>query len=200
MSKLETITIDTPSGSNTMQIGSTNTATINLGVSGDTVNIPAGVTIANSGTATGFASTPVAGTEAFSVGLSGNQSLTNNTWTKITFNSEEFDVGSNFASNKFTAPSAGKYVFTHAIYMWVSGGNDWDNYSIKFYKNGSGLSSTYSQFSLASANILEAAIPASYVLDLSASDYIEVYAKLNASGASSRQVDAVSRFQGYKLA
>ena len=54
MSKLETITIDTPSGSNTMQIGSTNTATINLGVSGDTVNVPAGVTIANAGTATGF--------------------------------------------------------------------------------------------------------------------------------------------------
>jgi hypothetical protein len=37
-----------------MQIGSTNTATINLGVSGDTVNIPSGVTIANAGTATGF--------------------------------------------------------------------------------------------------------------------------------------------------
>ena len=54
MSKLETITIDTPSGSNTMQIGSTNTATINLGVSGDTINVPAGVTIANAGTATGF--------------------------------------------------------------------------------------------------------------------------------------------------
>ena len=54
MSKVETITIDTPSGSNTMQIGSTNTATINLGVSGDTINVPAGVTLANAGTATGF--------------------------------------------------------------------------------------------------------------------------------------------------
>jgi len=197
MSKLETITIDTPSGSNTMQIGSTNTATINLGVSGDTINVPAGVTIANAGTATGFG---VAGTQAFSVKLSGNQTLSNNTWTKITFNNEEYDVGNNFASNKFTAPSDGKYVFTHAVYMWVSGGNDWDNYSIRFYKNGAGLSDTYSQFSLASANMLEVAIPASYVLDLSASDYIEVYAKLNASGASSRQVDAVSRFQGYRLA
>ena len=54
MSKVETNTIDTVSGSSTMQIGSTNTATINLGVSGDTVNIPAGVTLANAGTATGF--------------------------------------------------------------------------------------------------------------------------------------------------
>ena len=54
MSKVETNTIDTVSGSSTMQIGSTNTATINLGVSGDTINVPAGVTIANAGTSTGF--------------------------------------------------------------------------------------------------------------------------------------------------
>ena len=54
MSKIETNTIDTISGSATMQIGSTNTSTINIGVSGDTVNIPSGVTLANAGTATGF--------------------------------------------------------------------------------------------------------------------------------------------------
>jgi len=54
MSKIETNTIDTISGSATMQVGSTNTSTINLGVSGDTVNIPSGVTLANAGTATGF--------------------------------------------------------------------------------------------------------------------------------------------------
>lgn len=56
MSKVQVDTIDTRSGTSTMQIGSTNTTTINLGVSGDTVNIPSGVTIANAGTATGFAS------------------------------------------------------------------------------------------------------------------------------------------------
>ena len=56
MSKVQVDTIDTRSGTSTMQIGSTNTSTINLGVSGDTINIPSGVTIANAGTATGFAS------------------------------------------------------------------------------------------------------------------------------------------------
>jgi len=54
LSKIQVDTIDTRSGTSTMQIGSTNTSTINLGVSGDTVNIPSGVTIANAGTATGF--------------------------------------------------------------------------------------------------------------------------------------------------
>jgi len=54
LSKVQVDTIDTRSGTSTMQIGSTNTSTINIGVSGDTVNIPSGVTIANAGTATGF--------------------------------------------------------------------------------------------------------------------------------------------------
>ena len=54
MSKVETNTIDTVSGSSALQIGDGNTATIGLGKSGDTINIPAGATIANAGTATGF--------------------------------------------------------------------------------------------------------------------------------------------------
>jgi len=56
MSKLETNTIDTISGTNTLQVGDGNVATINLGKSGDTINIPSGATLANSGTVTGVAS------------------------------------------------------------------------------------------------------------------------------------------------
>ena len=54
MSKIEVDTIDTVTGTSTLQIGSTNVSTINLGASGDTINIPSGATITNSGTATGF--------------------------------------------------------------------------------------------------------------------------------------------------
>ena len=52
MSKIETNTIDNISGSSALQIGDTNTATIGLGKSGDTITIPSGATIVNSGTAT----------------------------------------------------------------------------------------------------------------------------------------------------
>ena len=45
MSKLETNTIDTVSGTNTLQVGDGNVATINLGKSGDTINVPSGATI-----------------------------------------------------------------------------------------------------------------------------------------------------------
>ena len=53
MSKIEVNTIDTQCGS-ALQIGDGNTATIGLGKSGDTITVPSGATIVNSGTATGF--------------------------------------------------------------------------------------------------------------------------------------------------
>ena len=56
MSKIEVNTIDTQCGS-ALQIGDGNTATIGLGKSGDTITVPCGATIVNSGTATGFGAT-----------------------------------------------------------------------------------------------------------------------------------------------
>ena len=109
MSKLETNTIDTVSGTSTLQVGSTNTSTITLGVSGDTVNVPSGVTIANSGTATGFGG---ANTPMVSVDKTGSsQSISATSWTKVTLNTERVDSDSAFTSNTFTVPSgkAGKY-------------------------------------------------------------------------------------------
>ena len=53
MSKIEVNTIDSQCGS-ALQIGDGNTATIGLGKSGDTITIPSGATIVNSGTQTGF--------------------------------------------------------------------------------------------------------------------------------------------------
>ena len=43
----------------------------------------------------------------------GNQTLSDSSATKITFNTELYDTDSAFASNKFTVPSgeAGKYFF-----------------------------------------------------------------------------------------
>ena len=56
MSKIAVNTIDSQCGS-ALQIGCTNTATIGLGKSGDTITIPCGATIVNSGTQTGFGRT-----------------------------------------------------------------------------------------------------------------------------------------------
>ena len=53
----------------------------------------------------------VAGSEAFLVKESSTQTVSDDTYTQVSFTSEDFDVGSNFASSTFTAPSDGKYFF-----------------------------------------------------------------------------------------
>jgi len=120
-----------------MQIGSTNTSTINIGVSGDTINIPSGVTIANAGTATGFGE---ANTPYFHAYKSADQSISSGSFTTVTFDTEEWDSGSNFASNTFTAPSTGYYwMYSQLVWSGV-----WsDNYTLnRFMKNGSPVSWT----------------------------------------------------------
>ena len=141
MSKVETITIDTPSGSNTMQIGSTNTATINLGVSGDTINVPAGVTIANAGTATGFGES---NTPSFYAYSSGNQVINSESYTLASCETELWDTDSAYdtSSYTFTVPSGkgGKYCFFFGGELAEFSNNS--NYLINLlYKNGSAMTS-----------------------------------------------------------
>ena len=62
--------------------------TVTLGASGDTIAIPSGATLANSGTATGFATN----TPAFLASKTSVQDCTDNTYTKITFTSEKYDT------------------------------------------------------------------------------------------------------------
>ena len=69
MSKLETNQVDPSTGT-----------TLTLGTSGDTIAIPSGVTIANSGTATGFGED---NTPAFSAKRTSTQAIANNTMTTV---------------------------------------------------------------------------------------------------------------------
>jgi len=135
MSKLETNTIDTVSGTSTLQVGSTNTTTITLGVSGDTINVPSGVTIANSGTATGFGG---ANTPAFMAKPSGNITISDDTVTKLLFATEDFDTDGNYASSRFTPTTAGKYQVSGAV-QWNTN-TSYDGLlqgRLFVYKNGS---------------------------------------------------------------
>ncbi len=168
MSKLETNTIDTVSGTSTLQVGSTNTSTITLGVSGDTVNVPSGVTIANSGTATGFGGV---NTPAFFAYLEdGTQSgIASTTFTKIEFNAELFDIGSGFntSTNTYTIPEAGKYLF----YFQVRKSNyRTDRNLLEIRLNGSGIRDlehgSYSNYG---------AVTGSFVRQFSANDTINAY-------------------------
>ena len=198
MSKVQVDTIDTRSGTSTMQIGSTNTSTINIGVSGDTVNIPSGVTIANAGTATGFGSN----TPSFAVKLSGSQSIPNATNTIVAFNTEDFDTDSayNTTSYRFVVPSgkAGKYFFSARLYMEY-GNNANELGRLGIYKNATAVAifgglanGTENQGKSLSINT---------ILDLAVSDYVDVRMYHNQGGAQDADSDSdFTYFYGYKLA
>ena len=72
--------------------------TITIGASGDTISIPSGATIANSGTATGFGGTNTPAFLAYSAN-SQSQTISDSTLTKIDFETELYDTDSAFASN-----------------------------------------------------------------------------------------------------
>ena len=78
--------------------------TITIGASGDTTNIIG--TLQNDGAAVGGVNTP-----AFGAYQSSNQSISNNTETIITLDTELYDTDNAFSSNTFTVPSnkSGKY-------------------------------------------------------------------------------------------
>ena len=169
---------------------------LTIGASGDTITIPSGATIANSGTATGFGGT---NTPAFQAFLSSNQSIGHASATKIQFNTEVFDTASaydNSTNYRFTVPSGqgGKYYIYAAVRPNTT--TDIDSTHIYVYKNGaerlqsSGRTEYYETLNCAMVD------------DLSVGDYLEVY-YYQASGGSIDVSGNASvlrtRFGAYKI-
>ena len=126
MSKLETNTIDTISGSTNLTLGGTNATDI---------TIPAGVTITNNGTQSGFGGV---NTPAFAARLGSNYAVPTTTWTKVPIDVEIYDVGScydNSTNYRFTPTTAGKYVFY--VQVGFDSLADGNYLYASVYKNGS---------------------------------------------------------------
>ena len=198
MSKLETNTIDTVSGTSTLQVGSTNTSTITLGVSGDTINVPSGVTIANSGTATGFGGTM---TPAFEATLSSNQAVSDNANTKLAANTEIYDTDNaydNSSNYRFTPQVAGKYFFYGSIYGDPQTASDLVYVYAFFSKNGTG--GRQAAIDTRNNNGREWSVPISAVIDMNgSSDYVELFGNVNAADGAGMQFRTHSYFGAYKI-
>ena len=191
MSKLETNQVDPSTGT-----------TLTLGTSGDTIAIPSGVTIANSGTATGFGGT---NTPAFLAHKTSNQEVTEGTDTKVTWDSAPIDTDSAFdtSNNRFVVPSgkAGKYMFNGSIQTSAVGQDEYQYGFCVFYKNGSRHSSQ--MFDCRNNNQRQIPIVFNQLIDLAVSDYIEIYVSLGTSGSDERVAGDSSYiatwFSGYKI-
>jgi hypothetical protein len=101
--------------------------------------------------------------------------------TKVTFNTEEYDTGSNFdvATNvgRFTATIAGFYRFSTCVGILTAGNFV---FNAQLYKNGSSYK-TFTQIKTGSSN---ASTGGGVTLKLNANDYIEIYAFSGDSGAN----------------
>jgi|5B_taG_2_1085324.scaffolds.fasta_scaffold37130_5 hypothetical protein len=119
---LKVDTIQDTSGNNIINESSD---TITIGASGDTISIPSGATITNSGTATGFGITEV---DQFRL----TSDLTNPGSANITANLERVDdatfskmgTGMSESSGVFTFPSTGLYRIQVIGHFYIPSGND----------------------------------------------------------------------------
>ncbi len=175
---------------------------LEIGTSGDTITIPSGVTFTNNGTATGFGGT---NTPSFSVRNASNQTgINTNSATKITFDTEDVDTDSAFASSKFTVPSgkAGKYFLTSSITIEASSGaSNLRLIDLRIYKNGSDYDSTQVTNDYRNNYNHTGTVSMSLILDLAVSDYIEIYVRVldEADANNSIAVGKKCIFAGYKL-
>ena len=177
--------------------------TVTLGGSGDTFTVPSGVTVnMSSATQTGVGG---ANTPAFSVyRSSANQSIPNQTSTKIQFNAENYDTDNAFDSStnyRFTVPSggAGKYFFTAKARStsWTSTGA-----RLVAYINGvSRIHTSITNSETADGGYHT--VQNTWSMTLSDSDYVEMYYWHNNGSTQNIQGDSgdwgLTLFAGHKL-
>ena len=119
-------------------------------------------------------STNVAGNgPAFSAYKSGNQNLSSSNWTKVTYETEEYDTNNNFASSRFTPTVAGYYQINAGVY--TSGSSNANTNRIAIYKNGA-LYKHGCWFVLSTSVYGQGVATVSILVNFNGStDYVEVY-------------------------
>ena len=187
---LKVDTIQDTSGNNIINESSD---TITIGASGDTTNIIG--TLQNNGAAVAV------NTPAFFAYKTGSaQSISSGTVTKVTFNTELYDTDGNYASDRFTPQTAGKYIFNSSVY--INGQSATFRYTnLYIRKNGSTNFGTYSAED-SENNLNSAGATASVVYDMNgSSDYVEVYAQAQATSPNIQYDNNgfTTYFGGYKI-
>ena len=135
-------------------------------------------------------------------GSGGNQTIPDQTATKITiFNSEIFDSDNCFSSNRFTPTVAGKY-FVYANMYWDTGTvNDYHNGAVHLRKNGSNYTSIDNNWNTSGGNAMSNHVGA--IMEMNGStDYVEVYVYQNTGSGNSVTVygqSNITQFGAYRL-
>lgn len=147
---------------------SSGSGTITLGQSGETIAFGSGVTSKFN-------------QPAFQAHLSSDQSITDNTLTKVEFDTEAYDTDNcydNSTNYRFTPNRTGKYFVYAACRGDAQGDSQIQYHNIQIYKNGSAVAKQNQNFQANYPRIMT--VPITYVVDMNGStDYLEVYYLLN---------------------
>ena len=173
-----------------MADGTLKVGTITTSSGSGNITIGSGVTLLSS-------------TPAFFARKTSTQTLTANTYTKITFDSEIFDTDSAYGSDKFTVPAgkAGKYFIGAVLWCDANAVTNFSYGNISIYKNGS------EQVNLIMDHrnnyTYQNSLNLTYVDDLSVGDYLEVYGRIeDTSGSPQVNGDSsldLTYFYGYRI-
>ena len=148
-------------------------------------------TYAFTGTVTGAGE---ANTPSFHCGQSTTQTLSNSTFTKITFDATEtLDSDNAFASSRFTPQTAGYYYIYGSLRL--HGTTDFDNMNVSIYKNGSSDSDRVLD-TQGSHHHYETKKVNGIVYLNGSSDYVELYGRQTSGQTLNLQGNL---FGGYKL-
>jgi hypothetical protein len=109
---------------------------------------------------------------AFSAYASGTTSVSNATWTKVTYATEDFDTNNNFASSRFTPTVAGYYQITCSSNLATSAST-----LVSIYKNGASVAVIGGIGII--AVIDSGAIISKLIYFNGSTDYVEVYVYQN---------------------
>jgi len=144
---------------------------------GDFVGISDTQTLTNKTLTSPTINTPTINSSSFSVSCASPPSCSASSYTKITWDTEEFDTNSDFDSStnyRFTPTVAGKYLLTGSVYFsgWSSGQ---DYAVITIYKNGSAIRRSRGDTTIDNADFSQADISA-IVTANGTTDYFEIYA------------------------
>ena len=144
-------------------------------------------------------------TPAFEANMSADQTVSDDTLTKVQFDTERFDTDScydNSTNYRFTPTTAGKYYVYSTIRSDSTSNSTVAQVDVIIYKNGSAYSSAGSNFS--TNYIAEHAPTVTNVIDFNgSSDYVEIFVRNNATGGTLKvQADTFTSsatFGAYKL-
>ena len=151
-------------------------------------------------------------TPAFAVTKSADQTVSDNTLTTITFDTEDFDTDAAFASNKFTCPSDKPGLYLFQAELFVNSSNDIDTCELDLYKTPSGGSAANvaatELFDITGGEASSAYMARiSHIESMAAGDAMEVKVQsdIASSGTlsvnqSNASTDNRTRFHGFRIA